>query len=167
MIYTRTMKNSFSRTMPLKRKFLGYLKWLKNLQKIKEVKLLCSNCDTLSKENTSLNDKILDLTEVVHKFTIGKKNFDMMLGGQKCVFDKGGIGYKSSIKQKYLKNYFVKASTSGIKHTCTYCNQDGHTSFSCFVKKNTYFGGKLAWVPKESRTNTQGPKLVWVPKIKV
>ena len=151
----------------LKQKILSLLKIVEEFTNEKEVKLPCSNCDLLSKENTSLNDKILDLTKVVHKFTIGKKNFDMMLGGQKCVFDKGGIGYKSSIKQKYLKNYFVKASTSGIKHTCTYCNQDGHTSFSCFVKKNTYFGRKLAWVPKESRTNNHGPKLVWVPKIKV
>ena len=61
----------------------------------------------------------------------------------------------------------MKASTSDTTHTCTYCNQDGHISFSCFLKKKAYFGRKLAWVPKESRTNTQGLKLVWVPKIKV
>ena len=61
----------------------------------------------------------------------------------------------------------MKASTCDTKHTCTYCNQDRHTSFSCFVKKNAYFSRKLAWITKESRINTQGPKLVWVPKIKV
>ena len=138
---------------------------VKGFTKEKEVKLSCNNCDILSKENSSLNDKILDLTKIVHKFTNGKKNFDMMLGGQKCVFDKGGIGYKSSIKQKYLKNYFVKASTSNTKHTCTYCNQDGHTSFSCFVKKNTHFSVKQQWVPQSSKTNPQGPKVKWVPKI--
>ena len=75
--------------------------------------------------------------------------------------------YKSSIKQNYLKNYFVKASTSNTKHTCNYCNQDGHTSYSCSTKKNLYFRGKATWVPKESMTNPQGPKLVWVPKVKV
>ena len=46
----------------------------------------------------SLNVKILDLTEIVHKFTNGKKNFNLMLGGQKCIFDKGGIGYKPFLK---------------------------------------------------------------------
>ena len=151
----------------LKKKILSLSKMVEEFTKEKEVKLSCSNCDVLSKENTSLNDKIFDLTTIVHKLTNGKKNFDLMLSGQKCVFDKGGIGYKSSIKQKYLKNYFEKASTSDTKHTCTYCNQDGHTSLSCFVKKNAYFGGKLEWVPKNSKTNLQGPKVMWVPKIHI
>ena len=63
-------------------------KIVKELTKEKEVNLLCSTCDVLSKENTSLNDKVLDLTKIVHKITNGKKNFDMILGGQKYVFDK-------------------------------------------------------------------------------
>ena len=67
------------------------------------------------------------------------KNFDQMLGGQRCVFNKGGLGYKPHVKQKYFKNYFVKASTSNSKYVCTYCNQNGHTSFSCAIKKKTYF----------------------------
>ena len=33
----------------------------------------------------------------------------------------------------------MKANTSDTKHSCTYCNQHGHTSFSCFVKENEYF----------------------------
>ena len=112
-------------------------------------------------ENTSLNTKILDLTEIVHKFTNGKKNFDLMLGGQKCVFDKGGIGYKPFLKTKYLKNYFVKASFSvDSKYICNYCNQNGHPSFSCLIKKNAYFGVKYEWVPKVSKTNSQGRKAI-------
>ena len=55
--------------------------------------------------------KILDLTKIVHNFTNGKKLFDLRLSGQKCVFDKRGIEYKPFLKIKYLKNYFVKASS--------------------------------------------------------
>ena len=72
-----------------------------------------------------------------------------MLGGQKCVFDKGGIGYKPFLKTKYLKNYFVKASSSNnSKFLCNYCNQNEHTSFSCPIKKNAYFGVKHVMMPK-------------------
>ena len=59
-----------------------------------------------------------------------------MHGRQKDIFDKGGIGYKF-LKQKYLKNYFVQASPSNdIKYVCKYCNQNEHTTFSCYIKKN-------------------------------
>ena len=32
----------------------------------------------------------------------------MILASQKCVFDKQGLGFKSSKNQKYFKNYFVE-----------------------------------------------------------
>ena len=32
----------------------------------------------------------------------------MILANQKCVFDKRGLGYKTSKNEKYFKNYFVK-----------------------------------------------------------
>ena len=86
-----------------------------------------------------------------------------MLGGKKCVFDKECIGYKPFLKTKYLKNYFIKAS----KFVCNYCNQNGHTSFSCHIKKNAYFGVKHVWVPKAPKTNSQGPKVMWVPKVNI
>ena len=100
-------------------------------------------CDSLKNENASLNAKILDLTKIVHNFTNGKKIFDLMLGGKKCVFYKGCIGYKPFLKTKYLKNYFVKTSSSiDTKYVCNYCNQNGHTSFSFSIKKDAYFGIK-------------------------
>ena len=51
---------------------------------------------------------------------------DNMLNSQKYVFDKGGLGYKPYLKQKYYKNYFVKA-TSIIDHkiVCHYCIHQG------------------------------------------
>ena len=63
------------------------------------------------------------MTKIVRKLTNGKKNFDIMLGGQKYIFEKGGIGYKLFLKIKYLKNYFVKvSSTNDTKYVCNYCN---------------------------------------------
>ena len=87
--------------------------------------------------------------------------------GKNALLKKEVLGKNLLQNKNILKNIFMKASTSDTKYSCTYCNQDGHTSFLCFVKKNAYFGGKLAWVLKESRTNIQGPKLVWVPKVKI
>ena len=134
----------------------------KTIEQLKEeITLLTNEKNNALCENVSLKEKIDDLTKIVLKFTNGKKNFDQMLGGQRCVFNKGGLGYKPHVKQKYFKNYFVKASTSDPKYVCTYCNQNGHTSFSCAIKKNTYFETNQG-----SRTNHQGPKFIWVPKIK-
>ena len=90
-----------------------------------------------------------------------------MHGGQKCVFDKGDIGYKPFLKIKYLKNYFVKALSSiNTKYVCNYCNQNGHTSFSCPINMDAYFGVKQEWVLKVSKTNSQGPKLCGYQKPK-
>ena len=80
--------------------------------------------------------KISDLAKIVHNFTNGKKNFNLMLGGQKCIFDKGSIVYKLFIKIKYLKNYFVKGSSSNnSKFVCNYCNQNRHTSFYVLLRR--------------------------------
>ena len=82
-----------------------------------------------------------------------------MLNSQKCVFDKGGLGYKPNLKQKYYKNYFVTAtSTSNHKIVCHFCNQDGHMKNRCPVKRNAYYGVKCIWVPKGTVVNSQGPK---------
>ena len=90
---------------------------------------------------------------------------DNMLNSKKCVFDKGGLGYKPNLKQKYFKNYFVKAtSTSDYKIVYHYCNQDGHMKYRCPVKRNAYYGVKCIWVPKGTIANTQGHKKFWVPK---
>ena len=75
-------------------------------------KLTCETCSNLKNKNILLNKKVNDLTKIVHNFTNGKKYYDLMLGKQKIIFDKGCIGYKPFLKTKYLKNYFVKAFSS-------------------------------------------------------
>ena len=63
-------------------------------------------CDELMKENEVLKKKSNELNEIVLKFTNGQKNLEKLLSTQKCVFDKGGLGYKPYLKQKYYKNLF-------------------------------------------------------------
>ena len=144
----------------LKNKIFSSTKELEDSLEEKK-KLTCETCCNLKNENILLNEKVNDLTKIVHNFTNGKKNFDLMLGKQKCVFDKGGIGYKPFLKTKYLKYYFVKASfPNDPKLVCNYCNQDGYTSFYYAIKKNGYFGVKHVWMPKAPKTNSQGPKVM-------
>ena len=72
----------------LKQKISSLSKELEDFSKENEVILTYDTCDFFKNENAFLNEKILDLTKIVHNFTNGNKNFDLMLGGQKCVFDK-------------------------------------------------------------------------------
>ena len=81
-------------------------------------------------------NKSNELNEIVLKFTIGKKILDNLLGfKKKCVFDKGGVGYKPNLKEKYYKNYFMKNTSINNKVVCHHCNQDGHMKNRCLVKK--------------------------------
>ena len=107
-----------------------------------------SNVDNLIKKNEELTKKSNKLNEIMLKFTNGQKNLEKLLNSKKCVFDKGGVGYKLNLKQKYYKNYFVKA-TSTIDHKiiCHYYNTNGHMNYRCPVKRmrvmeSNVFGSK-------------------------
>lgn len=87
--------------------------------------------------------KIEDLTKIICKFTQGKKNFDLILGDQKSIFDKGEIWYKQFLKQKSFKNLFVKVSNTPFSKTaCSFCNEDGHIVYNCLTKKRVHFETK-------------------------
>ena len=100
------------------------------------------------------------------KFSMSKNNLDVILGKQRCVSNKAGIGYKHEKQQKFHKKFLAstqKYNSSFI--TCFYCGRKRHGTSTCYLKKN-YNNIKMIWVPKESSvyTNTQGPNKVWVPK---
>ena len=62
-------------------------------------------------------------------------------------------------------NIFVKTFQPTAPHsTCTYCNNNGHTSYSCKVRKCALTGVKTIWVFKKIKANTLGPYKTWVPK---
>ena len=83
----------------LKKKILSLIKELEDFSKEKKTKLTCDVCASLMNENGLFNEKVIDLIKIIYNFSNGKKNFDLILGGQKCVFDKEGIGYKPFIKK--------------------------------------------------------------------
>ena len=59
----------------------------------------------------------------------------MILASQKCVFDKRGLGYKSSKNEKYFKNYFIKESISERPSTiCNFYGRGGHISSTCLFR---------------------------------
>ncbi|KAH9744056.1 hypothetical protein KPL70_003526 [Citrus sinensis] len=60
--------------------------------------------DDLKKENEMLKKKNIELSDVMLKFKNGQKMLGNMLNSKKYVFDKGGLGYKPNLKQKYYKN---------------------------------------------------------------
>ena len=111
-----------------------------------------------------LKKKNIELSDVVLKFTNGQKILDNLLNSQKSVFDKGGIGYKLNLKQKYYKNYFVKSTSINNQIVCHYCNQGSHMKYKSSVKRKAHYRVKCVWVPKGTIANTQGRKKVWVPK---
>ena len=79
------------------------------------------------------------MTSSLSIFSCGQKYFEMILASQKCVFDKQGLGFKSSKNQKYFKNYFVKESSSASPSTtCNFCGRGGHSSSTCLFKKMVF-----------------------------
>ena len=87
-----------------------------------------------------------------------KKAFDVILASQNCVFDKNGLGYKSSNNEKYFKNYFVKESISESPSTiCNFCGRGRHISNACHLRnefqKVSAFKSKKTWVKKSKVTN--------------
>ena len=59
----------------------------------------------------------------------------MLLEKQKMIFDKGGLGFNTLTKQKYLKYVFIKSSFE--KHTITHFkyNKIDHKAIDCNINK--------------------------------
>ena len=138
-----------------------------------EIKEIFSKVEASKISLENVNEELLKKNEwlisSLLKFSCGKKAFDMILPYQKCVFDKKGLGYKSSNNEKYFKNYFVKESTSESPSTiCNFCGRGGHISSTCPLRTGSQKAltskSKKAWVENSKVTNHQGPKKIWLPK---
>ena len=76
--------------------------------KVKDVETssqIAYDSNLLVNENKELKLKVENLNKILTNFTNGKKNLDNLLGSQRCVFDKAGIGYNSKIKEKHYKKF--------------------------------------------------------------
>ena len=61
----------------------------------------------------------------------------MILNNQKAIYDKASIGYKPNNKQKLLKKFFTKSSSSYTNSHITYfnCDRVGHKAHVCNLRK--------------------------------
>ncbi|GAV64498.1 hypothetical protein CFOL_v3_08016 [Cephalotus follicularis] len=138
---------------------------------------------SLEKENETLKLEVDALKKTFSMFSNSSEKLDNLLGLQRCVFNKAGLGYDemNNVKhfQKYLEKKDIKKTSSSI--SCKYCNRNGHTTHNCYHKKNDMyktnefkqnmfyknqmFKIRTIWVPKGTFiTNPPGPKATWVPK---
>ena len=54
--------------------------------------------------------------KTLENFTLGEQNLNMLLGNRRCVFDKVGLGFNPTFKEKKYNNFFSKTiSTSSSK----------------------------------------------------
>jgi hypothetical protein len=68
---------------------------------------IAHDSNLLVNENKELKLKVENLNKILTNFTNGKKILDNLLGSQRCVFDKAGIGYNPKIKEKHYKKLFI------------------------------------------------------------
>jgi len=64
--------------------------------------------------SNKFKEEIKDLKNSLAKFTIGKNNLDIILGKQRCVFDKAGLGYRPNKQQKLYKNLFASTKKNSL-----------------------------------------------------
>lgn len=71
----------------------------------------------------------------------------MTLNNQRAIFTKTNLGFKSQNKQKFLKNFFVKASSTPSNITYFYYKNVGHKVYTCDFRKMNKNKIKILWVP--------------------
>ncbi|GAV82431.1 zf-CCHC domain-containing protein, partial [Cephalotus follicularis] len=79
-------------------------------------------------ENEKLKIEIDALKKSFSTFSNSSAKLDNLLGLQRCVFDKTGLGYEQMKNVKHFNNFFVKKIESKI--SCNYCGRLGHISTS-------------------------------------
>ncbi|KHN15535.1 hypothetical protein glysoja_049826, partial [Glycine soja] len=90
---------------------------------ILDEKVISDSCKCCSK----YVKEIKDLKNSLAKFSIGKNNLDVILGNQRCIFDKAGLRYKPEKQQKFYKNFFSSSQNYNSPFiTCFYCGRKGH-----------------------------------------
>ncbi|GAV83545.1 hypothetical protein CFOL_v3_26991 [Cephalotus follicularis] len=133
---------------------------------------------SLEKENEILKVEIDALKRTFSKFLNSSEKLDKLLGLQRCVFNKAGLGYDEMNNVKHFQKYLDKKDNQKLSSsmTCNYCKKYGHTTHTCYRKKNDMYKRNLLlknkllklrtiWVPKGTFvTNPPRPKATWVPK---
>ncbi|GAV67404.1 zf-CCHC domain-containing protein [Cephalotus follicularis] len=95
-------------------------------------------------ENGKLKIEIDALKKSFSIFSNSSTKLENLLGLQRCVFDKAGLGFEEMKNVKHFNNFFVKKFDPQI--ICNYCGRLGHISTSC-TYRNLGKTRKI-WVPK-------------------
>jgi hypothetical protein len=75
------------------------------------------------------------LTSTLAKFTQGRDNLDVQLGGQNKSQNKNGLGFNGVGKQK-LNEHFNQSNMYSCFFICDFCNRKCYSSHKCRLKKN-------------------------------
>ena len=81
-----------------------------------------------------------------------------------CCYAYGHKAYFCNSRKRDHASPYKHRTKMSFNRYCFYCGDYGHISYNCAMKDkgpNT----KLAWVPRSTRTNHEGPKHIWVPKV--
>jgi hypothetical protein len=139
-------------------------KQIKEFQNKKE-----DNSSNFQKENILLKEKVSTLEKDITNFIKTTETFNNILGSQKGIFDKAGLGFETYKKQKLYKDFFIPQKIEEFK--CKFCHKKGHIEMFCFKKKhkqeqtkNKLIKQNKGYSHKKHKTNNQGPKAIWVPK---
>ncbi|GAV68047.1 zf-CCHC domain-containing protein/UBN2 domain-containing protein [Cephalotus follicularis] len=89
-------------------------------------------------ENEKLKIEIDALKKSFSIFSNNNAKLDNLLGLQRCVFDKAGLGFEEMENVKHFQNFFVKKVEPQM--CCNYCGRLGHISTSCLYRNNRYCG---------------------------
>ena len=86
----------------------------------------------MTDEHSKVKKELEKYKLIVDKFTYSFERLDMLLKNQRTVFNRTGLGYKPSNKQKTVENLFVKYTSNMQKSTVCYCcEKNGHKSYIC------------------------------------
>ncbi|GAV57796.1 zf-CCHC domain-containing protein/DUF4219 domain-containing protein/UBN2 domain-containing protein [Cephalotus follicularis] len=73
-----------------------------------EIDLLENEVAFLEKENRNLKEEIDALKKTFSKFSNSSEKLENLLGMQRCVFDKAGLGYEEMNNVKLYQNFFER-----------------------------------------------------------
>jgi hypothetical protein len=93
------------------------------------------NTSDLQKENNLLKTKVSNIEKDITNFIKSTKTFENILGSQKCIFDKAGLGFESYKKQKLYKDFFIPQEKPR-EFKCNFCYKKGHLEMFFFKKKH-------------------------------
>ena len=69
----------------------------------------------LEEENSSLKNQVKDLKNTLERFSLGSKNLDLILGTQRAVYNRTGLGFKPKRKYKSYLSIIQKANRKTVQ----------------------------------------------------